>query len=313
MPSVAPTVSVVIPAYNAARYIGMALMSAQEQTFHDHELIVVDDGSSDDTAERAAAVAPEATILRQPNGGPGRARNLGVARARGRLVAFLDADDVWFPDALATLVGYAQRHPEAGLVCARLERPFRFTPRPVRDEPPRARFCDIFHKRFQIHVGAVLLPRAVFAELGGFDERREIHVEDWDLWLRIAARHPVGYVPRAVLWNRPVGIMSVAENKAYRGRRLTIDKTLPLCAQACALHRADPDACVAERIHLTQHVHGRELLRAGRRHEARQAFNEALEHRPLAVRTQLLRAASFLGAAPLRWLYGLKDLVAPPR
>jgi glycosyltransferase involved in cell wall biosynthesis len=298
-----------MPAYNAGRFIGMALSSVQAQTFRDHEIIVIDDGSTDNTSERAAEVAPEALLLRQANGGPGRARNAGIARARGRLVAFLDADDVWFPDALATLVNFARRHPDAGLVHAEYEPSYLTGPPPLEATLPRLRFCEIFHQLHPVPTGAVLVPRKVLEEVGGFDERREVYVEDWELWLRIAARHPVGYVARSVLWHRPGGIMSSAAEKTYRGQQITIGKTLPLCQEVCPRYRDDPENCVRRRLHLTHHIHGRELLRAGRHRAARDALRAALDQRPLALRTRLMHAASFLSERILARFYDVCDLV----
>jgi Glycosyl transferase family 2 len=100
-----PLFSVIIPVYNRANLVGSALDSVLAQDFSDYELIVVDDGSTDQTAEvigRYAAEHPGRIIsLRQSNGGPGAARNTGIAAARGRYVAFLDSDDLWFPWALS--------------------------------------------------------------------------------------------------------------------------------------------------------------------------------------------------------------------
>jgi len=95
-----PEVSVVIPAYNAGRTISAALASVFAQTYRDFEVIVVNDGSTDDTAQRLEEWSGRLVTICQRNGGPGRARNEGIARARGRLIAFLDADDIWLPRKL---------------------------------------------------------------------------------------------------------------------------------------------------------------------------------------------------------------------
>lgn len=96
-----PLFSVVIPVYNRAGLIGQALESVFTQTNQDFEVIVVDDGSSDDTWRELQAWQPHITALRQANAGPGAARNLGIAHAGGEYVAFLDSDDLWFPHTLA--------------------------------------------------------------------------------------------------------------------------------------------------------------------------------------------------------------------
>jgi glycosyltransferase involved in cell wall biosynthesis len=111
-------VSVIIPVYNAARYLPAALASVAAQTHAPVEVIVVDDGSTDDSA--AVAAQPGVQVLRQANAGPAQARNAGLAVARGELIAFLDADDEWLPHKLATQVAYLAAHPEAGYVLCRM-------------------------------------------------------------------------------------------------------------------------------------------------------------------------------------------------
>lgn len=110
-------VSVMMPAYNAARYIGPAIESVLAQTYAHWELIVIDDGSSDGTAEAASAFTdPRIRLYRQPNGGEAAARNHALARSRGEFIAFLDSDDLWQPDHLACAVDYLRAHPERDAV-----------------------------------------------------------------------------------------------------------------------------------------------------------------------------------------------------
>src|SRR5690349_15888802 len=106
-----PLVSVIIPLYNKAPYLRRALESIASQTFADFEAIVVDDGSTDGSERIAAEFAdPRFRVLRQPNRGPGSARNLGIAEARGELLAFLDADDEWLPDFLETTTSLLEKY-----------------------------------------------------------------------------------------------------------------------------------------------------------------------------------------------------------
>lgn len=306
----APAVSIIMPAYNAARFLDEALASVRAQRFCDYELIIVDDGSTDDTAARAAALAPDAVLVRQPNGGPARARNTAIAHARAPLLAFLDADDQWGPGLLDALVAYLRRFPDAALASGVLQGPPRFFAGADETTPPRHRFCEIFHQEYHVPMSTVLARRHVVEEAGGFDERRELYVEDWELWLRIAARHPVGHVPAAQVRWRPGGIMSSAPARTRRGQLLAIDKSLPLCAAACPQHRRDPTACVRRRRHRSEHVLGCELLRAGDRQAARAAFARALAERPLEWRTRLSHAASFLDGKLLGRLIAARDVLA---
>lgn len=113
-----PRVSVVMPAYNRAGEIGEALESVLAQDFEDFEVVVVDDGSTDDTAAIAAKFGPAVQVLRQPNGGVSAARNTGLKATRGELIAYCDADDVQFPFRLALQAAALDRFPQAGLLAA---------------------------------------------------------------------------------------------------------------------------------------------------------------------------------------------------
>jgi hypothetical protein len=138
-----------------------------------------------------------------------------------------------------------------------------------------------------------------------FDERREVHVEDWDLWLRIAARHPVGYLPETLAIHRSGGGMSSNVEKTFRGQALVIDKILPLCASACPKHREHPDACRGAHQHRLHLQLGYERYWRGQQGPAREAYKRALATRPDDWRTRGYYAASYVGR---RWLRPLRDL-----
>src|SRR5256714_5565574 len=110
-----PHVSVVVTTYNQAAFIGAALESVLAQTFSDSEVIVVDDGSTDDTSEVVRSFGSRLTYIRQRNQGVAASRNTGVAATRGELVAFLDGDDLWEPDKLAAQVSAAARWPTSAV------------------------------------------------------------------------------------------------------------------------------------------------------------------------------------------------------
>jgi glycosyltransferase involved in cell wall biosynthesis len=115
-----PKVSVIIPAYNAERFIAQSVRSATEQSYADIEVIVVDDGSRDDTA-RIASGYPGVHVLRQANAGVSAARNAGVHASSGELVAFLDADDVWHADKIATQVALLEQYRDSDLTYTRVD------------------------------------------------------------------------------------------------------------------------------------------------------------------------------------------------
>jgi len=307
-----PDVSVVIPAFNAGRTITAALQSVFAQTFRRYEVIVVDDGSTDDTGLRIAEVGGRIQYVRQTNGGPGAARNEGVRRARGRLIAFLDADDVWLPRKLQRQIAYFDRFPETGLLHAHtivsrtptqtLRELVDATPVDDLTSPPAHVFGDLFHAAIDINTLTVMVRRDVLADLGGFDERRELHVEDWDLWLRIAARHAIGFMPVPLAIHRPGGSMSSAVEKTFRGQRLVIDKTAPLCGTACDRHAGDQAACVRERESMLYSELGYERFWSGRMAAAAEAYRVVLRLRPRDLRASLYYAASRLGRPSIdRW------------
>jgi glycosyltransferase involved in cell wall biosynthesis len=185
-----PLVSVVIPAYNAERYIGEAIESMLGQTYAPVETIVVDDGSSDATAEIAAGYAG-VTVIRQENAGPSVARNRGFKSSSGEIVAFHDSDDAMTPDKLAVQVGHLLDHPGVGCVLAEqevlveagAELPFWIegstVPTVMPPRPP-----DLADEPL-VHPMTMVVRRGVFERVGGFDETMR-SAEDFDWMLRAA-------------------------------------------------------------------------------------------------------------------------------
>ena len=187
-----PLVSVVIPVYNRAHVLGRAIRSVRAQTFRDLELLVVDDGSRDGSAEAAGPVDdPRIRVVRLPhNHGVSRARNTGIREARGRLVAFLDSDDEWIPEKLERQVECFRRQP-AGvepLVACRYVRHNDLTHRvagPSRPIPRGDPFDQIIRAQAPLP-SCVVVPRAALDAAGGLDETLAAFA-DYELWLRLAA------------------------------------------------------------------------------------------------------------------------------
>ena len=192
-------VSVVIPAYNAEAYIRQALESVLSQTYTDYEIIVVDDGSSDRTIERAQAYGSRIVLLTQEHQGPAAARNRALHAAKGSLIAFLDADDVWLPEKLQLQVGFAEGHPECGIITCDLafwdgskvtvsaakQELYRITNGFVADKL-------LFHN--WIATSCALVRRECFEKVGYFDEEPGLYGEDWLMWVQIAAHYPVYFM-----------------------------------------------------------------------------------------------------------------------
>jgi glycosyltransferase involved in cell wall biosynthesis len=195
-----PLVSIIVPCFEQARFLGQALASVARQTYTEREVVVVDDGSRDDPAGVAAAF-PDARVLRQVNQGTAAARNRGLRESRGPHVVFLDADDRLLPEALAAGVGALAEHRECGLVYGHV--------RVLSAEggrcgcPPQAAVADRHYGRllagnFIWTPGAVMYRRAAVEAVGGFD-RRAGGSADFDLNIRIARTWPVRCHGRTIL------------------------------------------------------------------------------------------------------------------
>lgn len=198
-------VSVVIPAYNAAEFIGRTLDTVRTQTFTNHETIVVDDGSSDDTSDVAQAYfarhSMRGRVVRQENRGIAAARNVGMRSASAAYVALLDHDDLWYPEKLAAVMAEFERHPEAELIChdesvTREGHVLRVSHR----QPSRGSLYESL-----LFTGNILSPSAVTfgreraLALGGFDERAEyLTVEDYDFWMRFSREGRVRFLNRVL-------------------------------------------------------------------------------------------------------------------
>jgi hypothetical protein len=200
--------SVVIPTYNRLPLLLSALASVRAQRFRDFEIVVVDDGSTDGTAEALRTAGMTLSLLRQDNRGPGAARNRGAREARGDYLAFLDSDDLWFPWTLATFSRLIVEHDRPAIVSAQLvEFQDGFAPPDVSDEPVRAVFFEDYlaSSRRGVFVGAgmTVVRRDLFLETGGFTDRR-LNCEDHDLILRMGAAR--GFVqtlsPVTLAWRR---------------------------------------------------------------------------------------------------------------
>ncbi len=206
-----PLASVIIPAYNCAQYIALAVRSALDQDYPNKEIIVVNDGSTDSTAEVLAQFGARIVVINQANCGVAAARNRGMQSARGDYIALLDADDVWLPGKLRKQVDYLSAHPELGAVyCAWREwRPDAlgvFTlPHVSRDalEQDGIEAQDsgwLYNKLFQdsiIHTTTLLMRREIMQQAGSFDPALR-RGQDYDYWFRLSRLAPIHKL-RAVL------------------------------------------------------------------------------------------------------------------
>ncbi len=212
-----------MPAYNAAPWIEEAIRSVLSQTYGDFELVVVDDGSSDSTPDIVRRFAPPARFIQRPHRGVAAARNAGIAASNGEIIAQLDADDVWAPHMLSTLLPYFQQ-PDVDVVSGAVlywdgvapPPPFSTpAPRPASRLSGTAVWRRLLSGPNVIPNSCTLFRRSAFVAVGGFDETLSV-AEDFDLWLRLAHSGSVFVLhpePLALLRRRPGSLSSHLSTK----------------------------------------------------------------------------------------------------
>ena len=198
-----PAVSVIIPTFNRAEFVGQAVESVLNQRYDDREVIVVDDGSDDATSDVLRSYEGEIQVLMQPNQGVSAARNTGIAAASAELITFLDSDDLWLPGKLEAQVDFFRTHLGA-LICQTEEIWVRDGVRVNPKQRHRKPQGDIFERSLALCLvspSAVMMRRSLFEEVGLFDEKLPA-CEDYDLWLRVANRYPVHLIDQPLIIKR---------------------------------------------------------------------------------------------------------------
>ena len=198
-----PEVSVIVPTYNRGWIIKEALDSVVDQAFKDFELIVVDDGSTDNTKDILESYPHDIKVVHQQNQGVSAARNRGIASASGKLIAFLDSDDLWLPNKLATQVGFFNSTPDA-LICQTEElwvrNGVRVNPK-ERHKKPSGMIFEPSLALCLVSPSAVMIKSSLFDEVGLFDEELPA-CEDYDLWLRVSCRYPIYLIDTPLIIKR---------------------------------------------------------------------------------------------------------------
>lgn len=215
-------ISIVIPLYNKAAYIKRALASVYAQTFTDYEVVIVDDGSTDDGPELVRRESdPRVRLLAQPNGGVSAARNTGIAAARGELVAFLDADDAWEPHYLATIMALRKRFPQAGVfgtayTVEGTDGALTTPAFPGAPTDPNGGIMPRFLYTSYLWTSALAVRRTAFDEVGTFTlgVRRG---QDLDMWVRLALRYPVAWSPKVCAIYHTADAAANTRDKLYVG------------------------------------------------------------------------------------------------
>ena len=305
-------VSVVVPAYNAARYLAEALDSALQQDYDAKEIIVVDDGSTDETPEIVKRYSGRVVSVRQENRGSAAARNVGVAHARGDYLAFLDSDDLWLQGKLRAQVGYLDRHSNVGLVYSswdvwhpgssgQFELPQLDDPLQHEEDALDHAFSgwiynDLLLDCF-IQTSTVMMRRSVAGQVGEFQTRFR-RGQDYDYWLRTSQVTEIHKLAR--VWslyrihNESITRRVHPVNYGYDVLRNAIDRF----GGTSPGGRSTPDHVIARRLAGVSVEFAYQHLLYGDPRIARASFTQSIRYAPLRPKIWLLWAL-----AGLRSLY----------
>lgn len=206
-----PLISVVVTTYNQAAYIEETLKSVLAQTYKPFEVIVVDDGSTDDTEARIASFGEQVIYIRQKNQGVAGSRNTGISNARGEYLAFLDGDDLWEPDKLSVQVDVAMRYPDSGLIAVdgsefsgneTISKSIFFETW-CKEHPENSiisgnYYYQIMKCNFISTTSQVMIPAKIFRMVGTSDMRFK-RASDYDLYIRIASKFDITIVKKSLI------------------------------------------------------------------------------------------------------------------
>ena len=299
-----PKVSVIIPAYNHARFLGEAIGSVLAQSFQDFELIVVDDGSIDNTKEVAASFQDNRVrYIHQQNRGVAAAQNVGVRNSSGEYVAILGADDVWLPRKLELQVELLDSRPEIALVCSDFyifddrtgavlgrfwhNEPFGY--RVNAEKASRRPLTEMLSRGCFIAPQVAMVRRWVFNEVGCFDESLRAY-EDWDMFVRIVQRFAIGTIDMPLAKNRKHGgNMSGDWRQMGEAAEIVYNKALEKYSL-----QPDDRRIVRRRLARRRSDYGRHLIVDGEKALGRRKLLSSIKLYPWRLRPYVWLAGSFL-------------------
>ena len=308
-----PKVSVIIPTYQHAHFVGQAVESVLAQTYKDYEIIVVDDGSTDNTCEVLAEFGDRITVIYQENRGLSAARNTGIRASKGQYVAFLDADDIWLPEKLEKQIPLFERDESVGLVSSDMfffdENGLRMHKNGLRPEtgfdwvPPKSGmvYSTLFVQNY-ILMPTVVVRRCCFDDVGFFDEELSSY-EDHDMWLRIAKNWAVDYV------NEPLAMYRLSATQMHTNSERMLYNMIRVQEKAFAespeLHELDLDTldrCFYDLYWQLASVY----VRNGQGSEARSALHQYARARGCTLRYYRLLLASWAPGRLLDFVIGIR-------
>lgn len=302
--AVLPLVSIIIPAYNAEKYILLTIRSVLEQNYRPLEILLIDDGSTDSTAALVEREVPQVRIIRQANAGVAAARNTGLRLATGELICFVDADDGWFPGKLLAQVNYLLQQPNVGMVYhgwlvwkPDAEGHYVEPQQPVH---PHAHQIDversgwIYHKLLLdciVHTSTVMMRNHVFKNVGFFDTQLT-NGEDYNYWLRVSREFEIHKLKGVYSYYREVMDSLTNTLKFQNFEYMVIERAVKKWGLASPDGRVLPAKRIHQRLAKLAFNFGYDHFYRGSPIIARRAFLNAIKHEPLMWRALPYIAAS---------------------
>jgi len=300
-------VSVIVPVYNCAQYIGKAIESILAQTYPVHEIIVVDDGSTDGTREALEPYKASIIYVYQKNAGEPAARNTGIRHSTAEYIAYLDADDLWLPDKLELQMQYLQTHPECELVYTDM---MTFDDQGIIEKSVRTSrgrvYCSgkIFPQLFRETLfgsGSVVFRKTAAEKVGGFDETFLVG-SDYEMWLRMSRSFEFGYVDKPLLMYRQHRDMSTQKlgkvpQDGMPWQVKVLKRILELFPEA---ERELGQSAINERLAVPYMWLGRSWMDRGDHLQARRLIAGAVQYDPWKLRYRFAYLATFLSPSLLK-------------
>jgi glycosyltransferase involved in cell wall biosynthesis len=308
-----PLVSVIVPAYNCGRYLAEALTSALGQGYTNQEIIVVDDGSTDDTLDVARRFGGRVRVVSQENRGPAAARNRGAREARGEFLAFLDGDDIWLPGKTCAQVAILASRRDVNIVYGGIAywtgREDGTFPDPLElagtgewSEIDTAASGDLYTKLLLDSVVCIIstmVRRTVFEELQGFDENL-VTGEDYDFWLRVSRSHHFTKLRRTTALYRLHAKATTRVPRPVSSEYRVLTRAIERFGTSGADGIAVDAALLKRRMAKLCFDHGYSHFRRGSSSIAWRSFVESLRYSRLSART--------IGLALLSWARSLNNV-----
>jgi len=299
-----PKISVIIPTYNRADLITRAISSVLNQTYKSFEIIVIDDGSTDNTKEVLKSYIEKKQIkyLYQQNHGPAAARNLGIKYSKGELIAFLDSDDEWLPEKLEKQIKIFNESKNARLGVVYCDVAIMEGRKQIAERRSIYKgkiFPQILEKDIVWGGSSAMVNRKIFSVCGNFDENLP-ESDDWELWIRVSKKFNFDFVPEVLVkqYVHP-GSLSV-----------TIPKLKKIKAYQYILKKFLKDYQNNPKIFSNYLCHlGSLYCQAGNISEGQKLFIKALSQSPLNMNTYLYFLVSFFGPKIYKKLVGINRLL----